>query len=187
MRVTTLSMGFKLLLWFAKIGCFTFGGGWGILAQMEQEFIDRRQLITKEDLLDLIAVGKSLPGIMITNITMLFGYRMAGWFGGVCAVVGMALPAIVILTIVTGCYNLLQDNYWFSCALRGISCAVIPIIGGAALSMGQSVLRSKSGIFITLAALALQLFTDVSNIALIAVGVVGALIWMKWEERHGLS
>lgn len=49
------------LSFFFKIGCFTFGGGWSILAQMEQEFVDKRKLITKEELLDMVAVGKSVP------------------------------------------------------------------------------------------------------------------------------
>ena len=74
--------GLMLFAFFFKIGCFTFGGGWSILAQMEQEFVDKRKLITKEELLDMVAVGKSVPGIMITNISMLFGYYVGGWFGG---------------------------------------------------------------------------------------------------------
>ena len=49
--------GLMLFVFFFKIGCFTFGGGWSILAQMEQEFVDKRKLITKEELLDMVAVG----------------------------------------------------------------------------------------------------------------------------------
>ena len=49
----------------------------------------------------MVAVGKSVPGIMITNISMLFGYYGGGWFGGVCAVLGMACPAVLILSFVT--------------------------------------------------------------------------------------
>ena len=67
---------------------------------MEQEFVDKRKLITKEELLDMVAVGKSVPGIMITNISMLFGYYVGGWFGGVCAVLGMTCPAVLILSFV---------------------------------------------------------------------------------------
>ena len=70
------------LFWiFFRIGCFTFGGGWSILAQMEQEFVVKRKWITKDQLLDLTAVGKSVPGIMITNIGMLLGYQLGGEIG----------------------------------------------------------------------------------------------------------
>lgn len=86
MKKEKIKNGLMLFAFFFKIGCFTFGGGWSILAQMEQEFVDKKKLITKEELLDMVAVGKSVPGIMITNISMLFGYYVGGWFGGVCAV-----------------------------------------------------------------------------------------------------
>ena len=102
--------GLMLFAFFFKIGCFTFGGGWSILAQMEQEFVDKRKLITKEELLDMVAVGKSVPGIMITNISMLFGYYVGGWFGGVCAVLGMTCPAVLILSFVTAFYKVLKSN-----------------------------------------------------------------------------
>ena len=112
--------GLMLFAFFFKIGCFTFGGGWSILAQMEQEFVDKRKLITKEELLDMVAVGKSVPGIMITNISMLFGYYVGGWFGGVCAVLGMTCPAVLILSFVTAFYKVLKSNVWCYAALRGI-------------------------------------------------------------------
>ncbi|MFR5992100.1 MAG: chromate transporter [Mediterraneibacter faecis] len=53
-----------------------------MLAQMEQEFVDKRKWLTKSELLDMVAVGRSVPGIMITNISMIFGYFVGGVFGG---------------------------------------------------------------------------------------------------------
>ena len=175
-----------LFFFFFKIGFFTFGGGWGILAQMEQEFIDKRKLITKNDLLEMIAVGKSIPGIMITNISMLFGYQIAGIPGGICAMVGIAAPAVLILTIVTYCYDLLKDNHWAAAALKGISSSVVPIIGTAALSLGKDVFRRKSGILICLAAFPLCYFTSISNIILVLAGVIIALLWME-VDKHAVS
>lgn len=89
-------MALLIFVYFIKIGTFTFGSGWSILAQMEQEFVDKRHWITKAELLDLLAVGKSLPGIMIINITMLFGYQMAGVAGGLVAVLGVLSPAFTL-------------------------------------------------------------------------------------------
>ena len=102
-----------LLFWeFIKLGAFTFGSGWSIIAQMEQEFVDKRHWVEQSDLLELIAVGKSLPGIMVANITLLFGYQMAGVLGGICAAIGLCIPAVVTLTIVTAIYDAIKDNYW---------------------------------------------------------------------------
>lgn len=176
-------MALLIFVYFIKIGTFTFGSGWSILAQMEQEFVDKRHWISKQDLLDLLAVGKSLPGIMITNITLLFGYQMAGVLGGVLAVLGIALPAVVVLSLVTLVYDAIKSNYWVWAALKGVQCAVVPIIGGAAISLGKEALKDKMSIVICVAALAVCHFTSISNIVLIVAGVVGALVWMGVKEH----
>lgn len=176
-------MALLIFGYFIKIGTFTFGSGWSILAQMEQEFVDKRHWITKSDLLDLLAVGKSLPGIMITNITLLFGYQMAGVLGGVLAVMGIALPAVVVLSLVTLVYDAIKSNYWVWAALKGVQCAVVPIIGGAAISLGKDGLKEKKGVVLCIAALLVCHFTSISNIVLILAGVVGALIWMGVSEH----
>ena len=147
-RPAGAQMALRILLSFVKIGAFTFGSGWSIVAQMEQEFVDKRGWMTKSDLLELIAVGKSLPGIMVVNITMLFGYQMAGALGGVCAAVGLCIPAVITLTVVTAIYDAIKDNYWVWSALRGVQCAVAPIIGGAAISLGKDALTSAMPIII---------------------------------------
>lgn len=171
-----LQTGLMLFLVFFKIGCFTFGGGWAILAQMEQEFVDKRGLITKTDLVEMVAVGKSVPGIMITNISMLFGYHVAGVFGGFCTVLGITCPAVIILSIATLFYNSFKNNYWVMAALTGIRAAVIPIIGSAALSLGKEVLRTKTSFVILGIAFVLYLL-GVSNIILVLAAVFIALIY----------
>ncbi len=177
-----------LLFWiFFKIGCFTFGGGWAILAQMDQEFVQKRNLITKDELLEMVAVGKSLPGIMITNITMLFGYHVAGVTGGICTVIGITCPAILILSIVTVFYNSLKDNYWVMAALTGIRAAVIPIIGSAALSLGKDVLRTKLAFLITGTAFVFYMMGS-GNIILVIAAVVIALLYHAFHVvRHNAS
>ena len=183
MEKKKIGTGLLLFAFFFKIGCFTFGGGWSILAQMEQEFVNKRKWITKDELLEMVAVGKSVPGIMITNISMLFGCRVAGWFGGLCAVCGIALPSVVILSLVTACYDLLKTNLWCWSALRGVSAAVVPIIGSAMLSLGKEAFRDKSGLWICLATLALRYLTGWSNALLVALGVLAGLIWTEVEAR----
>lgn len=183
-RPTGVRMALMMLTSFIKIGAFTFGSGWSIIAQMEQEFVDKRGWMSKSDLLELIAVGKSLPGIMVVNITMLFGYQMAGALGGICAAVGLCIPAVITLTVVTAIYDRIKDNYWVWAALRGVQCAVAPIIGGAAISLGKDALRSKMAVVICAVAFVLCYFTSISNLTLVVAGVVIALVWMGVSE-HG--
>ena len=182
MNKENVKTGGMLLAYFARIGCFTFGGGWSILAQMDEEFIQRQKLITKEELLALTAMGRSLPGIMITNISMLFGYHVGGIWGGACAVLGITCPAVLILSVVACFYNVLKTNYWCHGALRGIRAAVVPIIGGAAYSLSRDALARKKGVAICGGAFLLSYFAGVSNVLLVVFGVLAALI--LWRIRR---
>ena len=166
--------GLELFVFFFKIGCFTFGGGWSILAQMEQEFVDKRKWLTKSELLDMVAVGRSVPGIMITNISMIFGYSVGGVFGGFCAVLGITTPAILILSIVTMFYSKLKDNVWCASALRGIRSAVVPIIASAAFSLGKEAFKTKISV-------AAGAFTNIGNIELVGLGVGSVVIWQLFS------
>ena len=183
MKKSNWKAGLELFWVFMKIGCFTFGSGWSVLAQLEEEYINKRQMITKEELLELTAVGKSVPGIMITNVSMLMGYTIAGWFGGVCAVVGLTLPAIFILTIVTYFYSAIKGNPWFGYAMRGIGGCVVAIIGSAAWSLGKEGLKDALAFAICGVTFALCLFTGVSNVLLVGAGVAAALIWFGLDHK----
>ena len=173
--------GLELFVFFFKIGCFTFGGGWSILAQMEQEFVDKRKWLTKSELLDMVAVGRSVPGIMITNISMIFGYSVGGVFGGFCAVLGITTPAILILSIVTMFYSKLKDNVWCASALRGIRSAVVPIIASAAFSLGKEAFKTKISVAAGVIALLLCAFTNIGNIELVGLGVGSVVIWQLFS------
>ena len=83
-----------LFFQFMKFGLFTFGGGWSIVAQMQKLYVEQEKVITSEELLDLTSVGRSLPGTMIGNVAMLYGYRVAGVAGGMACLFGMILPPL---------------------------------------------------------------------------------------------
>lgn len=152
---------------------------------MEQEFVEKRHTITKSELVDLTAAGRSLPGIMIANISMLFGYQTAGVLGGICCVVGITAPAVIILSLVTLVYESLKHFYWYQNALRGISCAVIAIIGSSLISLGKETLKDRLSFLICGIAFILCIFTGVSSIFLILTGVVLALL-KAGGGKHGI-
>ena len=185
MKKGDLKQGCMLFAFFFKIGCFTFGGGWSILAQMEREFVDKKKAITKEGLLEMAAVGKSLPGIMITNISMLFGYHLGGVFGGACAVLGITFPAILILSEITYYYNALKSNYWCHGALAGIQAAVVPIIASAVVSLGKDALAGKKGKAICGLAFLLSACLGVSNIRLVMLGAAAGLTLLLAQKKKG--
>ena len=82
-----------------RFGLFTYGGGWSIVAQMDQLYVQKKKIITSEELLDLVSVAKSVPGTMIANVAMLFGYRAAGLAGGSADAAAVLRGAVQLLQL----------------------------------------------------------------------------------------
>jgi chromate transporter len=170
----------------AKISCFTFGGGWSILAQMQREFSEKRGWIGEEELMDFASVGRSLPGIMILNNTTMFGYRRGGVPGAIIADIGLVLPPLAVICIVTGFYDAIKDNVWVAKAMIGVRAAVVPVILEATVKLGKKGLVDKIAWGIMLAALAASLFTPIGNVAIVVLGAVAGLL-IKGGKRDAVS
>lgn len=175
----------SLLAEFLRFGCFTFGGGWSIVAQMQRLYVEEKKTITAEELLDLVSVAKSLPGTMIANVAMLYGYRAAGILGGIVCVSGMCIPPMLIMIPISFCYNAFRSNYWVMAAMEGMQAAVVPIIASAAIGLVKGSVKYPPCIFVILLCLALYLLLNVNAISLVLIGIVsGFLIGGYYERRE---
>lgn len=164
-----------IFLFFLRIGCFTFGGGWSIVAQMQREFVEKRRWITEEELIDFTSVARSLPGIMIANTSLIFGYHIAGVPGALAAAAGITVPSTVIVGLVTLAYDTIRDNPYVFRALTGVRAAVIPIILSAALRLRKGAFKDAAGYCIAALALLLSLLR-VNNVIIILCGAAAGLI-----------
>ena len=136
-----------------------------------------------------IAASRPEPGPLTYTSTVFRPNSIAALAAvsaAICAAIGLCIPAVVTLTIVTAIYDAIKDNYWVWSALKGVQCAVAPIIGGAAISLGKDALTSAMPIIICAVAFVLCCFTSISNLTLVVAGVVIALVWMGVSE-HGRS
>ena len=122
---------------FFQFGCFTFGGGWSIVAQMQKLYVEKEKTITSQELLDITSVGRSLPGTMIGNVAMLYGYRAAGILGGIACVIAMVTPPMIVLSLITYFYTLFKENLWVMSAMTGVRAAIVPIIASAGRQYGK--------------------------------------------------
>ena len=177
------------LFWqFFKFGCYTFGGGWSIVAQMQKEYVQKRGWLTEEDLLDITSVGRSLPGLMIGNVSYLFGYHVAGFPGAIACVTGMCIPPLLILTAVTWFYTQVRDNPYVSRAMVGVRATVVPIITSAALGLRKAALTDRFGYVILLLGFVLYLFLGMNCITIVLLGgLLGFLLSLWREHRKGGS
>lgn len=178
------SQALRLFRQFFLFGCFTFGGGWSIVAQMEKQFVDKEGVITKEQLLDMIGVGRSLPGIMITNITFLFGYHMGGAVCALACLFGMVIPPVLILMAVTTGYTMLEGNPIVIRAMAGVRAAVVPIILSALIRLWDGAFRYPACYGFLAVAFCLYYFLRLSAIAIILLGAVAGLLLCEYTERR---
>lgn len=99
---------FKLFLIFVKIGAILLGGGYVILPIMTSEFVDKRNLVSHDDLINYFALAQSLPGIIAANISMFIGYKLKGKWGAVAAMIGVTF--VPFWCIVLSCFSFRSFN-----------------------------------------------------------------------------
>ena len=176
---------FRLMLEFIRFGCFTFGGGWSIVAQLQRTYVREQKILTDRELMDLTSVAKSLPGVMIGNVAMLFGYRQAGIPGGVVCVLSISAPPFLILSVICLFYEAFRNNLWVSAALNGMQAAVVPIILSAALSMTRASVGNLPGLAVAALCFGLYLTGAVSPLGLVVLGGLAGLAMGEFYERRG--
>lgn len=128
----------KLFLSFFKIGAFTFGGGYAMIAMIQAE-AERQGWLTKEELVDFVAMSESTPGPLAVNMATFVGSRTGGVLGGICATLGVVLPSFIIILIVAKCYEKFKSSKAVNGAMSGLKPAVIGMISTAFLSVARTV------------------------------------------------
>lgn len=120
----------KLFLTFAKIGAFTFGGGWAMISIIEREVVDKHGWLSKADFLDLLAVAQSLPGILAVNISVVVGDKLRGLKGAITAALGTILPSFLIILLIAMFLTpeTIINNPTLSAIFKGIRPAVVALI-----------------------------------------------------------
>ena len=154
------------------------------MAQIQKEYVQKREWLTEEELLDITSVGRSLPGLMIGNVSYLFGYHAAGFPGALACVAGMCIPPLLILTVVTWCYAQVKDNVYVSRAMVGVRAAVAPIIASAALGLRKAALTDRFGYVVLLLGFVLYLFFGMNCITIVLLGGLLGFLWSTWRERR---
>ncbi|MCR5743080.1 MAG: chromate transporter [Lachnospiraceae bacterium] len=149
-----------LFLTFLKIGAFTFGGGYAMIALIRGEFVDKKKWIGNDEFTEMIAIAESTPGPMAINSATYIGYKIAGFFGALLATLAVSMPAFTFIFIISLFYEKFKAIAWVSRAFAGIQVCVVYLILSAGVRMlGE--LR-KNAFNIALLAIVLVLFVAFS-------------------------
>lgn len=178
----------KLFLIFVKIGAILLGGGYVILPIMTNEFAEKRNLVSHDDIIDYFALSQSLPGIIAANMSMFIGYKLKGKFGAIAAMFGIIFVpfwCIVFLASVLGSF---VNNSYVQSALWGVGVAVAALIILTIREMWQKTDRNIYFYLVFLSTLAALIVLKLSPIqAILIFTVIGVLYKHFMRIKNGIS
>ena len=130
-----LKTALKLFLTMFKIGLFTFGGGYAMIALLENEFVEKKQFLTKEEFLNMLAIAESTPGPIAINSATYIGYKTAGVMGSAFATLGVCLPSFIIIYIISLFFDAFLKLKFVQYAFLGIRACVVYLIASAGFKL----------------------------------------------------
>ena len=125
----------ELFLTFLKIGAFTFGGGYAMIALLENEFVSEKKWMTKEDFLDMVAIAESTPGPIGVNMATYVGFITGGIPGALIATLGLITPSIIIILIVANLLKAFRDSKYVNAAFYGLRPASTAMVAAAGIDV----------------------------------------------------
>lgn len=180
-----------LFFTFFKIGLFTFGGGYAMIALLEEEFIQRRKWLDKDEFLDMTAIAESTPGPVAINSATYLGYKLAKVPGAATATVAVCLPSFLIIYAISLFFEQFTQLTVIANAFKGIQVCVIYLIFSAGVRMLKSLDRSlfAIGVFVAVMLVMVGLSlagVSVSSILLILLsGAAGVAAWLIGRRKEG--
>ena len=132
-----------LFLTFAKIGAFTFGGGYAMIALIENLCVERKAWITHDEMMNVTVIAESTPGPIAINCATFTGYKKAGFAGALTATLGIITPSFIIIYLVSMFLNNFLALTIIANAFKGIKIAVGILILDAALMMIKKMPKKK--------------------------------------------
>ena len=176
------------LFWVVlRIGAFTFGGGYAMIPLMQREYVEKRHWVEENDIVDIFAVAQSLPGVIAVNSSILIGYRIAKLPGALVAALGVTLPSLIVLAVISFFYQAFMANVWIARAFGGIRAGVVALMVQAVIKLGKPAIKDYWGWIFALVAFVLSVALQVNAILLIVGGgLVGWLVqtMRKRGARH---
>ena len=180
----------QLFLTMLKIGLFTFGGGYAMIALLENEFVTKRGWLEQEEFLDVAAIAESTPGPIAINSATYIGYKKAGILGSLVATLGMVLPSFCIIYAISLFFDAFLSFTAVACAFKGIQIAVIYLILSAGLRMLKKMKKTPLAWVILLATMLCMVTLTLLSVKLstvvyiLASGITGVALWLIRRLRR---
>ncbi len=179
----------KLFTSMFVLSSCTFGGGFVIVSLMKKKFVDEKHWLDHDEMLDITAITQSAPGPLPVNASVIIGYRMAGILGSVIAVCGTILPPMIIISLISLCYEQFRTNEIIALALQVTRAGVAAVIVDVTLNLTGNVLKVKRAMYTTMmvvcfvAVAVFKVSAMVVILTCLLVGIIDAGIACKKEGK----
>ena len=175
-----MTMILDLFLTFAKIGLFTFGGGYAMISLIEDTCVEKKKWITHDEMMNVTVIAESTPGPIAINCATFVGYKKKGMAGAIAATFGVVLPSLCIIFLISMFLDSFLEITWIAHAFQGIKIAVGILILDAALRMIRKMKKKPLPLAIMISATVAMLLIDifalhVSSITLMLIAAVISL------------
>ncbi len=170
---------------FFKIGAFTFGGGYAMIPLIEYETAEKRKLIEKNEISDIVAIAESTPGPIAINSATFVGYRTCGVLGSVAATLGVVLPSFVIILAIAFFLRKVMDHRFVQYAFFGIRAGVLALIVKAVVNFFKRADHGVFGFCVMIGAFLWSAILGWSVIALIALCATAGCVYCAIARRKG--
>jgi len=167
----------QLFLAFLKIGALTFGGGYAMMPIMRREVVERKKWADDEDILKILVISESTPGVLAVNSATFIGYKIAGFKGSLVATLGVIIPSFIIISIISLFIIQFKELTLVSYAFYGIQAGVAVLIFRAALKLSKKVHYNVFAIMILMSSMLFSLFTTYSVIYVLIVAAIMGMIY----------
>lgn len=179
----------ELFLTMFKIGLFTFGGGYAMIALLENEFVSKKKWLEQDEFLDMVAISESTPGPIAANMATYIGYKRAGFFGSLWSTVGVALPSLIIIYIISLFLDAFLTLSIVESAFKGIRVCVVYLIISAGIKMLLKLKKNVLSTIILLVTIVCMLAFSALAVSfstifyIIVAGMLGLLVYLVGNAK----
>ena len=178
-----------LFFTFLKIGAFTFGGGYAMIALIENEFVTKKKWLTQPDFLDMVAISESTPGPVAINSATYIGYKCAGLLGALLSTLAVCLPSFVIIYAISLFFDQFLSLTYVAYAFKGIQVCVVYLIGSAGVKLLKSMEKRPLNLIIVVLVTVCMVTCSVISVQfssiyyILVCAVVGWVVYAIQQRR----
>ena len=168
---------FLLFIKFFKISGTTFGGGYAMVSIIHAEAVDKTGWLTDEEMRNIVVIAQSTPGVLAVNIATFTGYKVAGFWGALCAVLGIALPPVIIVGIIALFFDSFRELRFVTYAFNGLKAGVVLLFFDAVIKLSKKNKKDFFYYLIFILSAILSIILSVNPIFILIGASIAGLIY----------